>query len=53
MDHCRQKMDASQELKHILKLHSAYSNMYLSKFKTCLIIIENVRTEQLRASYMI
>ncbi len=50
MDHCRQKMDTSQELKHISQLHSADTNMYLSKFKTGLIILDNVRTGQPRGT---
>ena len=53
MDQCRQKMDASEELKHILKLHSAYTDRYLSELKTDLIIIDNVRTEQPRISYIV
>ena len=41
-------MCAYQELKHISKLHGGYTDKYLRKFKTCLIIIDNVRTEQPR-----
>ena len=48
MEYCRQKIYTSQELKHILKIHGAYSNMYLSRLNTDLIIIENVQTQEWR-----
>ena len=47
MDDCRQQLDESQKgYMEISKLHGAYTDMYLSRLKTCLIIIDYVRTQQ-------
>ena len=51
MDHCGQKRHASQELKHILKLHSEHTNMYL-RWVNFLIIIDNVRMEHPRGNLL-